>query len=109
MLIELRIAARRLVRDPWATITAIVTVALGAGVAIAVFAAGYGLLVRPLPYDEDGRLRLLDTRAQLGAVEGWRVELRSFERLTSYASEGLVITGLGDARRIRGGSMPGTR
>jgi putative ABC transport system permease protein len=102
MLIELRLAARRLVRDPWAAITALVTVALGAGVAVAVFAAGYGLLVRPLSYDSDGRLRLLDTRARQDAVERWRSELRSSERLTSYASEGLVITGLGDARRIRG-------
>jgi predicted permease len=102
MLLELRLAARRLLRDPWTTATAIVTVALGAGVSIAVFAAAYGLFVRPLPYDSDGRLRIIDVRTPLDAVERWRDELRSFDRLTAYAGEGLVITGLGDARRSRG-------
>lgn len=101
MLIELRLATRRLLRDPWTTITAILTVALGAGVSIGVFAAAYGLLVRPLPYDRDGRLRLIDVRVPLDDVERWRAELRAFERLTAYTGEGLVVTGLGDARRSR--------
>lgn len=102
MLAELRLAARRLVKDPWTTFTAIVPVALGAGVTIAVFATGYGLMLRPLTYDPGNRLWLLDVRAAASEIEDWRARLSSFERITTYAAERMVVTGAGDTRQVRG-------
>ena len=102
MVTELRLAARRLANDPWTTLTAIVTVALGAGVTIAVFAIGYGLMLRPLPYDAAKRLWLVDVRARIDEVENWRNQLTSFERLTTYSAEGMILRGLGDTRQVRG-------
>lgn len=107
MITELRLAARRLLKERWTTLTAILTVALGSGVSIAVFAAAYGLILRPLPYDEAGRLWLLDVRARSSDVDNWRSELRSFDRLTAYASERIVIRGLGDTRQVRGAYVDG--
>lgn len=104
---EFRHALRRLLRDRWTTLTAVLTVALGAGVSLAVFAAGYGLLLRPLPYDEGGRLHLLDVRVPASQLDDWRDSLRGFERLTSYAAEGMVVSGIGDPRQVRGAYVDG--
>lgn len=99
---ELRLAARRLARDRWTACTAVLTVALGAGLTIAVFAIDYGLMLRPLPYDPAGRLSLIDVRVPAGQIDDWRSRLASFERLTSYSAEGLLVSGSGDTRLVRG-------
>ena len=99
---ELRHAARRLLTDKWTAVTAVLTVAIGAGLTIAVFAVGFGLLLRPLPYDPAGRLSLLDVTAPAAQLEDWRLRLSVFERLTAYAAEGLVLRGAGDTRLVRG-------
>lgn len=107
MMSEFRHALRRLLRDRWTTVTAVLTVALGAGVSLAVFAAGYGLLRRPLPYDEGRRLHLLDVRVPAGQLDDWRDRLRGFERLTGYAAERMVVGGIGDPQQVRGAYVDG--
>jgi hypothetical protein len=99
---EFRLAARRLMKDRWTAVTAVLTVALGAGLTLAVFAAGFGLLLRPLPYDPASRLSLVSVRSPESQIDEWRGRLSMFERLTAYASEGLVISGGGDTRLVRG-------
>ena len=99
---ELRLAARRLAKDRWTALTAVLTVALGAGLAMAVFGVGYSLLLRPLPYDPESRIALVDVRVPATEVADWRSRLTIFERFTAYASEGLVVRGDGDTRLVRG-------
>lgn len=99
---ELRLAARRLIRERWTTLTAVLTVALGAGLTMAVFAVGYSLLLRPLAYDPAGRLSLVDVRTPATQIDDWRSRLSVFDRLIAYAAEGLVISGGGDTRLVRG-------
>jgi putative ABC transport system permease protein len=53
---DLRFAVRQLLRRPSFSLLAIVTLALGTGAAVAVFSVVDGVLLRPLPYPEAGRL-----------------------------------------------------
>src|SRR5689334_5742477 len=51
-----RLAARSLLRTPAFTAAAVVTLALGIGATTAIFSVVDGVLLRPLPYPESGRL-----------------------------------------------------
>ena len=56
---DFRFGLRSLRRDPGFTTVAIVTLALGIGANLAIFALVYAVLIRPLPYREPGELMLV--------------------------------------------------
>ena len=56
---DLRFGARTLRRNPSFTLIAVVALALGIGVNTAMFSVAYGLLFRPLPYADSGRLAVV--------------------------------------------------
>jgi putative ABC transport system permease protein len=49
---DLRYAVRQLLRNPGFALTAILTLALGIGIATAVFSVAYGVLIDPFPYKD---------------------------------------------------------
>src|SRR5207302_9078424 len=53
---DLRHAIRSLRRSPAFTVTAVVTLVIGVGAAVAIFAVVNGVLLRPLPYRDPERL-----------------------------------------------------
>jgi len=53
---ELRYAARLLRKSPWFTVTALLTLALCLGANLTIFAVIDAVLLRPLPFPNDGRL-----------------------------------------------------
>ncbi|MEO8360598.1 MAG: ABC transporter permease [Vicinamibacteria bacterium] len=53
---DLRVAARSLVREKSFTVAALLSLALGIGANTALFSVLYGVLLRPLPYQDPGRL-----------------------------------------------------
>jgi putative ABC transport system permease protein len=58
MLDDLRLAIRGLARRPGFTMVAVVTLALGIGANVAVFSVVRGIMLRPLPYPDEGRLAM---------------------------------------------------
>jgi putative ABC transport system permease protein len=65
---ELRHAVRRLLRVPSFTITTVFVLALGVGATTAVFSVVNGVLLRPLPYADPGRLVALTHTIEVSGV-----------------------------------------
>jgi len=67
-LAELRLAARRLRRAPSFTATTVFVLALGVGATTAVFSVVNGVLLRPLPYANPGKLVALTHSIEVAGV-----------------------------------------
>lgn len=63
---DLRYAARTLSRDPWFTLTVILTLAVGIGATVATFGVVNGVLLRALPVRDQNRLLVLATGHRTG-------------------------------------------
>src|SRR5215468_8265476 len=68
-LLDIRHAARGMVRNPGFTLTAVLAAALGIGASTAVFSAVDRVLFRPLPYREEARLASVGILAPLDTNE----------------------------------------
>jgi predicted permease len=110
ILYHLRHAFRRLRREPGFTAAAVLTLALGVGANVAVFALVEAVLLRPLPYDHAEELvvvRHRDTRTGITKVfiaGGDWVDLSarqsSFQKLGSYGYFEGTIYGEGDPYQV---------
>jgi putative ABC transport system permease protein len=79
---DLHDAARSLRRSPAFSATIVLTLALGVAASTAIFSVVYGVLFRPLPYDDAGRLTLIRMERVL---EGAQRPVRSFFPLADLA------------------------
>jgi len=61
-------ALRLLVKSPAFALASVLTLALGIGANVAVFSVVYGVLLRPLPYRDAGRLLLVSGEADLAGA-----------------------------------------
>ncbi|HEY4216807.1 MAG TPA: ABC transporter permease [Gemmatimonadaceae bacterium] len=68
-LVELRFAARRLLRVPGFTLATILVLSLGIGATTAVFSVVNGVLLRPLPYPQSDRLVALKHTIQVAGAQ----------------------------------------
>ncbi len=107
-----RLALRGLRGSPWTTLMAVVTLALGIGLTMAVYAAAYGILVRPLPYLEPSRVALVWTRmagvdhdilSPRPEVDEWRRRLRAFDVVAGFTRGSFTLHGVGEDRVIEVG------
>lgn len=108
---DLRIAARTLRKNPGFALTAVATLALGIGANTAIFAVVNGVLLRAMPFPEAGRLFLVSFIPHRGPFQlspslsdrdylEFREEDRLFERLASFGSTRVNLTGAGDPVQI---------
>ena len=102
---DLRIALRRLRKSPGFSLTVVLTLALGIGAATAVFSLVEGILLRPLPFDDPGRLVILGDR--LG--DGPRTPVTARE-IGIYADSARAFSSLGGyigaSYELSGGETP---
>src|SRR5919202_2064112 len=75
---DVRYGARVLLRNRGFTLTAVLTLALGIGVNTAIFSVIYGVLLRPLPYREGGRLVVVNQQGRLNNVNSLGVSVKEF-------------------------------
>ncbi len=110
---DLRYALRTLRRSPGFTALVVLTLALGIGPTTAVYSVVEGVLLRPLPYRDPGRVvRVGWTFEQyyqsgqftaspsVAEVRAWSEQNRSFEDVSPYWGDSPVLGGLGDATRL---------
>jgi predicted permease len=91
---DFRYALRQLRRSRGFAITVVLTLALGIGATTAIFSCVYGLLLKSLPFRDEGRIvSLAETNSGVkGGVEAtypdyvdWRMQQRSFDQIAAYS------------------------
>ena len=99
LIYHLRHAVRRLVREPAFTLAAVLTLALGVGANVAVFAVVEAVLLRPLPYPAAEALVTLNHRDQRTGITKEFVAIGDYvdivDRQTAFAS--IAAWGKGEA------------
>lgn len=104
---DLRYAARSLRRTPGFALTAVLVVALGVGANTAVFSLADFVFVRPLPYEDAGRLLKLWQGGGGGMSEAspanyrdWKAMTSSFSGMGAYWRRAANLVGAGEPRRL---------
>lgn len=102
---DLRYSLRQLRKNPGFSAVAVATLALGIGATTAIFSVVYGVLLRPLPYNDSSRIVAIFELNRSGGrsrladpnFDDFRDQSRSFESIAKY-SAGLTS--------VSGGSEP---
>ncbi len=109
---DLRHSFRSLAREPGFAAAAILTVALGVGANTAIFSIVNGVLLRPLPYAQPGRLvalrevipALAQTYPTLPVsarhMVEWRARTSSFERLSAMEPITVTLSSNGEPEQL---------
>jgi putative ABC transport system permease protein len=107
---DVRYGLRMLRKSPGFTAVALLTLALGIGANTAIFSVVYGVLLRPLPYQDSDRVIVLnETTPKVGLVSvsypnflDWRSWNHVFSRMTAVASVSYNLAGVNQPENISG-------
>src|SRR5271156_3330650 len=117
---DIRYTVRQLRKSPGFTATAILMLALGIGATTAIFSIVVGVLLRPLPFPDSGRLVavgdiLEGSNSAFGAqsrvtapdIRNYMRDTGSFSNLGGYQGTGFELSGTGDPTAVRATRMSG--
>ncbi len=107
---DLRYGWRVLRKSPGFTLIALLTLALGIGANTAIFSILYGILLRPLPYEDASRLIVLhETTPRVGTVSvsypnflDWRALNNSFIQMSAVNTVGFNLSGIDQPENVTG-------
>lgn len=90
---DLRYALRQLRRNPGFSTLAVVTLALGIGGTVALGSVAWGVLLRPLPVEDEGALVVFWSEYNWRGVEFDHVRngLRAFDGLAAWSNDGFSL------------------
>ncbi|HEX6133866.1 MAG TPA: ABC transporter permease [Longimicrobiales bacterium] len=105
-------ALRALARNPGFAAAAVLTLALGIGANTAIFSVVYGILLRPLPYPDAGRIHVVWNDNTREGIErdvtsfpnfsDWRARADAFEAMAGFTRSGFAsVTDGGDPEQLR--------
>ena len=107
---DIRYAVRSLAKQPWFTLAALLSLAIGIGANTSIFSVANALLFRPLPYDSPERLVILWNRSPgLGITQDWfstaqyfdiKTGHHGFEELAIAIGGNYNLTGQGNPERV---------
>ena len=108
--LDLRYATRVFFKQPAFAATAVLTLALGIGASTAIFGVVYGVLLKPLPFDDPAGLVSVKQVAPHGAGANhgpatyltYRENQRVFEGIGAWDGTEVSITGGGNPERVQG-------
>src|SRR5215475_6832899 len=102
---DLRYGARTLSKNPGFTAVAVLTLALGIGANTAIFSVVNAVLLRPLPYADDGQLLMIWGRLPAAGIKqlsvsvpefiDYRDRTHSFAQVGFYGDKDFTLTGRG--------------
>src|SRR5215831_16439689 len=107
LLQDIRYALRQLHKRLGITAIAVITLALGIGASTAIFSVVYGVLLRPLPYNDPDRIMAVlevNSRGTWSRLadpnfDDFRDQNRSFEAIAKYREGMTPVTGVGEPTR----------
>jgi putative ABC transport system permease protein len=115
LIADIGYATRVLRRNPGFTVGAVLTFALGCGAASAIFSVVYGVLLRPLPYADPGRLVVLWERnasrttdrnvVSVANFQAWRERSEAFDGMAALVPRPVTLMDAGVPERVAGAEV----
>jgi predicted permease len=104
---DLRFALRSLALSPGFTAAALLSIAIGVGANSSIFSVSSALLLRPLPYEDAGRLAILWSRSPgLGIAEDWFSTAQYFDIKRGHQGFEEVAIAIGGNYNLTGDGEP---
>jgi putative ABC transport system permease protein len=109
---DIRYGIRTLLKTPGFTVVAIIVLSLGIGANTAIFSVVNSVLLRPLHFNDPGRLvqiweskptrPLAEIPASYPNFADWRAQNQVFEHVVAYADWNFNLSGVSEPERLQG-------